>query len=183
MSSNWSRSSPVLTPAGPSLLQPTPLQSPPWKVHPCRAPGRCTPTAPPWKVHPSSPTPAAPPWKVHPRSSTLEGAPRSPTFAVPVQDIQGCDEELVCVLLLVACQVPGVSPHEVQQFVRDVGGTVPRVELCREKERQPRQEQHRAPTCTPDNEWAGGHLLSFLCKLCFYLESAPKFSPFPPSVF
>lgn len=47
------------------------------------------------------------------------------TFAVPVQDIQGCDEELVCVLLLVACQVPGVSPHEVQQFVWDVGERCP----------------------------------------------------------
>ena len=113
MSSNWSRSSPVLTPAGPSLSQPTPLQSPPWKVDPC-----------------------------------------SPTFAVPVQDVQGCDEELVCILLLVACQVPGVRPHQVQQLVRDVGGPVPRVELCREKERYPRQEQHRAPACTPDNQWA-----------------------------
>lgn len=55
------------------------------------------------------------------------------TFAVPVQDVQGCDEELVGILLLVACEVPGVSPHQVQQLVRDVGRPVPRVKLLREK--------------------------------------------------
>ena len=143
MSSNWSRSSPVLTPPGPSLSQPTPLQSSPWKVH-----------------------------------------PRSPTFAVPVQDVQGCDEELMCVLLLIACQVPGMRPHQVQQLVRDVGGPVPRVELCREKERQPRQGQHRTSMCTPDDKWAKMVISSrFHASCVFTWESACKFSPFPPSVF
>lgn len=54
------------------------------------------------------------------------------TFAVPVQDVQGGDEELVRVLLLVPRQVPRVSPHQVQQLVRDVRGAVPRVELLTE---------------------------------------------------
>lgn len=53
------------------------------------------------------------------------------TFAVPVQDIQGCDEELMGVLLLVPCQVPGVSPHQVQQLVWDVRGPMPRVKLLK----------------------------------------------------
>lgn len=56
---------------------------------------------------------------------------RPPTFAVPVQDVQRRDEEFVGVLLLVPRQVPGVSPHQVQQLVRDVGGPVPRVKLLR----------------------------------------------------
>lgn len=51
------------------------------------------------------------------------------TFAVPMQDVQSCDEELMGILLLVPCQVPGVSPHQVQQLVRDVGRPVPRVKL------------------------------------------------------
>lgn len=49
-----------------------------------------------------------------------------------VQDIQGSDEELVRVLLLVPRQVPRMSPHQVQQLVGDVGGAVPRVELLPE---------------------------------------------------
>lgn len=59
---------------------------------------------------------------------------RRRTFAVSVQDVQGCDEELVRILLLVPCQVPRVSPHQVQQLVRDMGGAVPRVKLLRHGE-------------------------------------------------
>lgn len=55
------------------------------------------------------------------------------TFAVPMQDVQSCDEELMGILLLVPCQVPGMSPHQVQQLVRDVGRPVPRVKLLRER--------------------------------------------------
>lgn len=42
------------------------------------------------------------------------------TFAVSVQDVQRCDEELVGILLLVASQVTGVGPHEVEEAERDV---------------------------------------------------------------
>lgn len=51
--------------------------------------------------------------------------PRSRTFAVSVQDIQGCNEELVGILLLVPCQVSRMRPHQMQQLVWDVGGPVP----------------------------------------------------------
>lgn len=54
------------------------------------------------------------------------------TFAVSVQDIQRCDEELVCVLLLVAGQVTGVCPHKVEEAERDVRRAMARVELERE---------------------------------------------------
>lgn len=47
------------------------------------------------------------------------------TFAVPVEDVQGCNEELMCVLLLITRQVPGVRPHQVQQLVWNVWGAVP----------------------------------------------------------
>lgn len=67
----------------------------------------------------------------HPHACTLRVQAR--TFTVPVQDVQSCNEELVGILLLVACQVPGMSPHQVQQLVRDVGRPVPRVKLLREK--------------------------------------------------
>lgn len=50
-------------------------------------------------------------------------------FAVPVQHVQRGDEELVGVLLLVACQVTRVSPHQVQQPEGNVGRPVARVEL------------------------------------------------------
>lgn len=56
-----------------------------------------------------------------------------------VQDIQGSDEELVRVLLLVPRQVPCMSPHQVQQLVGDVGGAVPRVELLPETGREGEQ--------------------------------------------
>lgn len=42
------------------------------------------------------------------------------TFAVSVQDIQCCNEELVGVLLLIAGQVTGVGPHEVEEAEWDV---------------------------------------------------------------
>lgn len=44
----------------------------------------------------------------------------APTFAVSVQDVQRCDEELVGVLLLVAGKVTGVSPHQVKKTEGDV---------------------------------------------------------------
>lgn len=53
---------------------------------------------------------------------------------MPVQYIQRCDEELVGVLLLVACEVACVSPHQVQQPEGNVGRTVARVELRAGKE-------------------------------------------------
>lgn len=37
-----------------------------------------------------------------------------------VQDVQGGDQELVGVLLLVASQVTGVSPHQVEKTEGDV---------------------------------------------------------------
>lgn len=55
------------------------------------------------------------------------------TFAMPVQDIQGRDEELMGILLLVPCQMPGMSPYQVQQLVRDVGRPMPGVKLLRER--------------------------------------------------
>lgn len=54
---------------------------------------------------------------------------------MPVEDVQGCNEKLMCVLLLITRQVPGVCPHQMQQLVRNVWGAVPRVKLFREKER------------------------------------------------
>lgn len=50
-------------------------------------------------------------------------------FAVPVQHVQRRDQELVGVLLLVACEVTRVSPHQVQQPEGNVWRTVARVEL------------------------------------------------------
>lgn len=50
-------------------------------------------------------------------------------FAVPVQHVQRRYEEFVGVLLLVACQVTCVSPHQVQQPEGNVGRPVARVEL------------------------------------------------------
>lgn len=41
------------------------------------------------------------------------GCRTSPTFAVPVEDVQGRNEELVRILLLVARQVACVGPHQV----------------------------------------------------------------------
>lgn len=52
-----------------------------------------------------------------------------------VQDVQRCDEELVGILLLVACEMARVSPYEVQQPEGNVGRTVARVELGKRKER------------------------------------------------
>lgn len=46
-----------------------------------------------------------------------------------MQYIQCCNEELVGILLLVACEVTCVSPHQVQQPEWNVGRTVARVEL------------------------------------------------------
>lgn len=53
------------------------------------------------------------------------------TFAVTMQDVQRGDEELVCVLLFVPCQVPSVCPHQVQQPERDVRRAMTGVELQR----------------------------------------------------
>ena len=54
-----------------------------------------------------------------------------------MQDVQHCDEELVSILLLVAGQVSGVGPHQVEQLERDVGVSHARVELsarCNKKQ-------------------------------------------------
>lgn len=64
----------------------------------------------------------------------------APTFAVSVEHVQGRDEELVGILLLVACQVPRVGPHQVQQLIRDVRGPVSGVKLPEGGERKPCQE-------------------------------------------
>lgn len=56
-------------------------------------------------------------------------------FAVPVQHVQRRDQELVGVLLLVACEVTRVSPHQVQQPEGNVGRPVARVELGARKGR------------------------------------------------
>ena len=55
---------------------------------------------------------------------------RGVPLAVPVQHVQRGDEELVCVLLLVAGQVFGVGPHQVQQPEGNVGRPVSGVELA-----------------------------------------------------
>lgn len=46
-----------------------------------------------------------------------------------VQNIEGCYEELMGILLLVARQVSGVGPDEVQQLVEDQRRLVAAVEL------------------------------------------------------
>lgn len=53
-------------------------------------------------------------------------------LAMAMQDIKGCDKELVCILLLITCQVSGMSPYEVKQFVEDQRSFVPTVELLEE---------------------------------------------------
>lgn len=53
------------------------------------------------------------------------------TSAVAVQDVQRGDQELVGVLLLVAGQVAGVGPHQVEQAERDMRRAAARVELGR----------------------------------------------------
>ena len=55
---------------------------------------------------------------------------RGVPLAVPVQHVQRGDEELVCVLLLVAGQVFGMGPHQVQQPEGNVGRPVAGVELA-----------------------------------------------------
>ena len=70
-----------------------------------------------------------------PTCPAQQGDGGRPTFAVPVEDVQGCNEEFMCVLLFITRQVPGVCPHQVQQLVRNVWGAVPRVKLFREKEK------------------------------------------------
>lgn len=55
----------------------------------------------------------------------------SVSFAVPMQYIQCCNEELMGILLLVACEVTCMSPHQVQQPEWNVGRTVARVELLK----------------------------------------------------
>lgn len=46
-----------------------------------------------------------------------------------MQHIQRLDQKLVCILLLVPCQMPGVCPHQVQQLVRHVGRAFARIKL------------------------------------------------------
>ena len=46
-----------------------------------------------------------------------------------VENVKNSDEEFVCVLLLVAGQVPGMCPYQMEQFEGDVGGGYSRVEL------------------------------------------------------
>ena len=46
-----------------------------------------------------------------------------------MEDVQGCDEELVCVLLFVASQVAGVRPDQVQQLEGNVRRALARVKL------------------------------------------------------
>ena len=57
------------------------------------------------------------------------------TLAMPVQHIQCSNEKLMCILLLIASQVTGVGPNQVQQFVWDVWSSDPWVKLC-EAEKQ-----------------------------------------------
>jgi hypothetical protein len=51
------------------------------------------------------------------------------TARVVVQNIQSRNEELVCILLLIACEVACVGPDKVQQLERNVGRRRARVEL------------------------------------------------------
>ena len=59
-----------------------------------------------------------------------------------MQDVQNSDEELVCVLLFVAREVPGVGPHQVEQLERDVGAGHARVELAGKRERKHSEVNH-----------------------------------------
>lgn len=52
-----------------------------------------------------------------------------PTFAVSVEDIQGCDEELMSILLLISSQVTGMSPHQMEETEGDVRWPMTWVEL------------------------------------------------------
>ena len=46
-----------------------------------------------------------------------------------MQHVKNGNEELVCILLLVAGEVPCVCPHEMEQFEGDVGSGHTRIEL------------------------------------------------------
>ena len=50
-----------------------------------------------------------------------------------MEHVQRGDEELVGVLLLVAGQMAGVRPHQVEELEGNVGRTLSRVELGKEK--------------------------------------------------
>ena len=51
---------------------------------------------------------------------------------MPVQEVQGSDEELVGVLLLVTSKMMSMGPDHVEELVRGKGGFVSRIELLEE---------------------------------------------------
>lgn len=67
---------------------------------------------------------------------------------VLVQDVEGGDEELVRVVLLVAGQVLGVLPDQVQHAARDEGLAVPVVELLNRLGKSNVDRQHLNPFST-----------------------------------
>ena len=51
---------------------------------------------------------------------------------MPVQEVQGSDEELMGILLLVTSKMMGMGPDHVEKLVRGKGGFVSRIELLEE---------------------------------------------------
>ena len=51
---------------------------------------------------------------------------------MPVQEVQGSDEELMGILLLVTSKMMGMGPDHVEELVRGKGGFVSRIELLEE---------------------------------------------------
>ena len=46
-----------------------------------------------------------------------------------VKHIQSSNEEFMCILLLIACKMASMSPHQVKEFEWNVGRAGSRVEL------------------------------------------------------
>ncbi|KAG7242866.1 hypothetical protein INR49_018121 [Caranx melampygus] len=69
-------------------------------------------------------------------SGSLTLGPQVKSTLINPAYVQRCDEELVGVLLLVACEVTCVSPHQVQQPEGNVGRTMARVELRAQRREQ-----------------------------------------------
>ena len=51
---------------------------------------------------------------------------------MPVQEVQGSDEELMGILLLVTSKMMSMGPDHVEELVRGKGGFVSRIELLEE---------------------------------------------------
>lgn len=61
-----------------------------------------------------------------------------------MQHVQGSNEELMCILLLIACKMAGVSPHQVQEFKGNVWRARARVELNNMNDELHMDQAHQA---------------------------------------